>query len=202
MDDTGHALSIDGYNCVTRFKHPHVRAGGVVIYEKRGAATMATPHLLMHINHVESANLYALTDNIGDVCAAEVMVDGVRTLLVSLYISPNTFTDDIELFLLYNLVAYSPKICTMWQGLKRFGYYMSIIITGDFNFKLRDRANYENFRSFALEELGLTVATDPSRSTTLGGSGIDRICVRDVSHVRFTTYTSYFSYHSSAFAIT
>jgi hypothetical protein len=70
------------------------------IYEKSGAATMATEHVLMRIHHVEFANLYARADNIGDVCAAEVMVDGVRTLLVPVYINPNTSTDDIECFLL------------------------------------------------------------------------------------------------------
>jgi hypothetical protein len=97
------------------FKHPEKP-----IYEKRGAATMATPHLFMRmrINHVEFANLYARADNIGDVCAAEVTVDGVRTLLVSVYINPNTSTDDIECFLLYNLMAYSPKFCAMWPRLQ------------------------------------------------------------------------------------
>jgi hypothetical protein len=144
------------------------------IYEKCGAATMATPHLLMRINHFQFANLCARADNIGDVCAA----DGVRAQLVSVYINPNTSTDDIECFLLYNLMAYSAKICTMWPRLKRFGdYNMPIILTGDSNFNLRDRANYEHFRSFVPEELGLTVVTDPSRSTTLGGSCIDIICV-------------------------
>jgi hypothetical protein len=59
MDDTGNAMSIDGYNCVTCFKHPDVRAGGVAMHEKRGATTMATPHLLMCINYVEFENLYA-----------------------------------------------------------------------------------------------------------------------------------------------
>jgi hypothetical protein len=143
--------------------HPNVRAGGLTIYEKRVAATMATPHLLMCINHVEFANLCVGADNIGDVCAADVMVDGVRTLLVTIYINPNTFTDDIECFLLYNLMAYLPKICTMWLRLKRFGYYnMPIILTGDFNFSLRDRANCEHFRSFALEDPGLTLITEPS----------------------------------------
>jgi hypothetical protein len=79
------------------------------IYEKRGAAIMATPCLLMRISHVEFANLYARTDNIGDVCVAEVMVDSVRTLFVFLYINPNTSTDDIECFLLYNMMVYSPR---------------------------------------------------------------------------------------------
>jgi hypothetical protein len=88
------------------------------IYGKRGAATMPTPHLLMRINHVEFANLYARVYNIGDVRAAEVMVDGIRTLFVSVYINPKTSTDDIECFLLYNLMAYSPKFCTMWPRLK------------------------------------------------------------------------------------
>jgi hypothetical protein len=192
MDDTGHAVSIDGYNCVTRFKRPDVRAGGGAIYEKRGTATMATPHLLMRINHVEFANLCVRDDNIGDVCAA----DGVRTLLVSVYINPNTPTDDIESFLLYSLMAYSPKICTVWPRLKQFGYYnMPIILTGDFNFNLRNRANYEQFRNFGLQELGPTVVMDPSRSTTLGGSCVDIICVRDVPYVRRTTYINIHNYH-------
>jgi hypothetical protein len=54
----------------------------------------------------------------GDVCAAEVMVDSVRTLLVPVYINPNTSTDNIECLLLYNLMAYLPKICTMWPRFK------------------------------------------------------------------------------------
>jgi hypothetical protein len=155
---------------------------------------MATLHLLMHINHIEFANLCAQADNIGDICAAKMMVGDVRTLLVFVYINPNTFTYDTECFLLYNLMAYLPKICTM-PRLKRFSYYnMPIILTSDFNFNLRDCANYEHFRSFALEELGLTVVTDPSRSTTLGCSCIDILCIRDFPHVRCTTYISYFSY--------
>jgi hypothetical protein len=88
------------------------------IYEKRGATNMATPHLLMRINHVEFANLYARADNMGDVCAVEVIIDGVRTLLVPFYINHNTSTDDIECFLLYNLLAYSQEIYTMWLRLK------------------------------------------------------------------------------------
>jgi hypothetical protein len=164
---------------------------------------MATPHLLTRINHVEFSNLYARADNIGEVLAAEVMVDGVRTLLVSVYINPNPSTDDTEYFLLYNLTAYSPENCTMWPRLKRFGYFNTpIILTGDLNVNLRDRANYEHFRSFALEELGLTIVTDPPRSTTLSGSRIDIIYVRYVLHVRCTTYISYFTYHRPVFAIT
>jgi hypothetical protein len=51
-------------------------------------------------------------------------------------------------------MAHSPKICIMWPRLKRFGYCnMPINFTGDFNFNLGDRANYEHFRSFVLEEL-------------------------------------------------
>jgi hypothetical protein len=50
------------------------------MHEKRGATTMATPHLLMCINYVEFENLYAWANNIGQVYAAEVMVDGVRFL--------------------------------------------------------------------------------------------------------------------------
>jgi hypothetical protein len=94
---------------------------------------------------------------------AEVMVDGVRTLLISIYINPNTSIDDVECFLLCNLMAYSPMICTMWVRFKRFGSYnMPIILTGDFDYNLRDCANYEHFSSFALEELGLIIVMDPS----------------------------------------
>jgi hypothetical protein len=82
----------------------------------------------------------------------------------------------------------------MWPRLKRFGYCsMSIILTCGFNFNLRDRANYEHFRSFAREELELIVVTDLSQSTALGGSCIDIICVRHLPHVRCRTYISYFS---------
>jgi hypothetical protein len=131
------------------------------------------------------------------------MVDSVRTLLVSIYVSLSTSTDYIKCSLLYNLMAYSPKICTMWSRLKQFSYYnMPIILTRDFNFNLEDRANYERFRRFTLEELGLTTVTDLSHVTTLCGSCIDIICLCDVPHIHCTTYTSYFSCHYPVFAIT
>jgi hypothetical protein len=79
---------------------------------------------------------------------------------------------------------------------------MPIILTGDFNFNLRDHANYEHCRSFILEELGLTVVMDLSRGTTLSGFCIDIICIRDVPYVRCMTYICYSSYHCPVFAIT
>jgi hypothetical protein len=45
--DDDETVLLQGYKCITQFKVQNVRDGGVAIYEKNNATTMATPSLLM-----------------------------------------------------------------------------------------------------------------------------------------------------------
>jgi hypothetical protein len=61
------------------------------------ATTMATPHLLMKLdkqNMAETSFKLPALDSCGDVCAAECPVNGQKVLVVTVYLSPNTPSDN------------------------------------------------------------------------------------------------------------
>jgi hypothetical protein len=49
------------------------------------------------------------TQNQGDICAAECMVNGEKVLIVTLYLSNNTPIDDCKRFILIHLGTFAPK---------------------------------------------------------------------------------------------
>jgi hypothetical protein len=55
----------------------------------------------------------------GDVCAAECFVIGQKVLVVTVYVSPNTPSDDWKSVIFYNLAGYSPKLCKIVFGKER-----------------------------------------------------------------------------------
>jgi hypothetical protein len=58
---------------------------------------MAMPHLLMRLDKQNTAKTsikLAASESCGDVCAAECLVNGQKMLVVTVYISPNTPSDD------------------------------------------------------------------------------------------------------------
>jgi hypothetical protein len=66
---------------------------------------MATPHLLMKLHKQNMANTsfkLAASDSCGDVCAAECPVYGQKVLVVTVYVSPNTPSDDWKFLIFYN----------------------------------------------------------------------------------------------------
>jgi hypothetical protein len=111
------------------------------IYEKNNATTMAMPHLLMKLDKQNTAMKsfkLAASDSCGDVCAAECLVNGQKVLVVTVYISPNTPSDDWKSLIFSNLDGYSPKVRKMFQFLaRRICEDMPIILVGDFNPSVR-----------------------------------------------------------------
>jgi hypothetical protein len=74
------------------------------------ATTMATPHLLMKLhkqNVAKTSFKLAASDSCGDVCAAECPVNGQKVLVVTVYASPNTSSDDLKSLIFSNLAGYS-----------------------------------------------------------------------------------------------
>jgi hypothetical protein len=58
---------------------------------------MATPHLLMKLvkqNMAKTTFKLPTSDSCGDVCAAECPVNGQKVLVVTVYVSTNTPSDD------------------------------------------------------------------------------------------------------------
>jgi hypothetical protein len=111
------------------------------------ATIMPTPLLLMKLdkqNMAKTSFKLPASDSCGDVCAAECPVVGQKLLVVPVYVSPNTPSDDWKSLIFSNLAGYSPKVCKMFKILARRGCEdMPIILTGDFNVNVKHNYNVE-----------------------------------------------------------
>jgi hypothetical protein len=79
--------------------------------------TMATPHLLIKLdkqNVTKTSFKLPSSDSCGGVYAAECPVNGQKVLVVTVYASPNTPSDDWKSLIFSNLTGYSPKMCKMF----------------------------------------------------------------------------------------
>jgi hypothetical protein len=116
------------------------------------AANMATPHLLMKLdrqNIAKTSFKLPASDSCGDDCAAECPVNGQKVLVVTVYVSPNTPSDDWKSLIFSTLAGYSPKVCKMLKFLARRSCEdMTIILAGDFNVNVKDNYNAELVRAF------------------------------------------------------
>jgi hypothetical protein len=65
-------------------------------------------------------------------------------LVVTVYVSPNSPSDDWKSSIFSNLAEYSPKLCKMFKFLARRGCEsMPTILAGDFKFNVKDNYNAE-----------------------------------------------------------
>jgi hypothetical protein len=115
MDDAN-AVSLPNYTLVSQHKREDVRAGGVAIFERNEALTRAIRHELLGLDD-QCYRMRAACSK-GDMCAAEVEISGITTLLVSAYISPGTIPDDLKFLLLRFLMATRPKQLTRSKSSK------------------------------------------------------------------------------------
>jgi hypothetical protein len=82
------------------------------------AITMATHHLLMKLhrqNMAKTSFKLPASDSSGDVCTAECLVNARKVLVVAVYVSPNTPSDDWKSLIFSNLDGYSPKVCKIFN---------------------------------------------------------------------------------------
>jgi hypothetical protein len=88
------------------------------------ATTMATPDHLMKLDKQNMANTsfkLPVSDSCGNVCAAECPVNGQKVIVVNVYVSLNTPSDDWKSLIFSKLAGYSPKLCNMFKLLSRTG---------------------------------------------------------------------------------
>lgn len=198
-------IEIDGFNCVVQFKRPNVRAGGVSIYQKTTASTKASPHAIERLSEQYGAEL-RVADDYGDICAAEVVIMGTPTLLVSVYISPGKGFIIASVIICY--INFIPSTATTLRQKEFFivrtlmtyaKRTMPMIVTGDFNIDLSKSENSQ-FIEFMKTHLRLSLATDPTQATTLGGSCLDLMFIRNI-RAECRRYCSYFSYHRPILSI-
>lgn len=174
-----------GYTCISQSKRPGMRAAGVAIYQHNSASPTAVLHSIQKLSANYDEQL-GLADEYGDVCAVEVQIMGIRTLLMSLYISPDTTIKQKKFFIARNLILY-----------KRSS--MPIVVTGDFNIDVMNGKNIE-FIDYMKQYLSLELQTNPALTTTLGGTCLDLTFTRNID-LKCKRYCSYFSYHRPILSI-
>jgi exonuclease III len=192
-------VHLEGYKCVTQFMSDEQRAGGVVVYEKYGATSMATPHLLMKLSKEDGEEYrIAAAENRSDICAADCMVNGENVLIVTPYISNHTPIDDCKRFILSHLSNYTKMVSVMATEVPNT---MPIIFTGDININSKKEEN-QSFVIFMEETLGLMLMSNPECSTTRSKSCIDMVFARYIDTLKCTKFITYFSYHRPILSVT
>ena len=121
-----------------------------------------------------------LTDNYGDVCAIEVILNGIRTLIFAVYISPETTIKQKKYFMTRNVYSYARQ-------------NISFLVSGDFNIDISKQENVE-FVTFMEESMKLRLLSTSSQATTLEGTCIDLVFGQNID-VESRRYVSHFSYH-------
>lgn len=172
-------VSIEGYHCITEFKRPSNRAGGVAFFQKNTSTLTAIPHNLEQFS--EDHDIILLDANsFGDICATEIVENGILTLFVVVYISPSATYKQKITFLARNLFMYAKK-------------NIRIVVCGDFNIDILKPENVK-FPLFMKQYLHLDLNTDHLQTTTFGRSCLDLVFVRNIQ-AQTRRYVSYFSYH-------
>jgi hypothetical protein len=78
-------------------------------------------HLLMGLdkqNMAKTSFKLAASESCGDVCATECLLWTIL-LVVTMYVSPNTPSDDWKSLIFYNLAGYFPKVGEMFKFLAK-----------------------------------------------------------------------------------
>jgi hypothetical protein len=130
------------------------------------------------------------SDSCADVCVAECLVNGQKVLVVTVYVSPNTRSDDWKSLIFSNLAEYSPKVCKIFKFLARRGCEdMPIILASDFNVNVKDNYNAE-LVVLMKDTFELDVLSDFSQVTTRSNSCIDMVFGRNVDNLSSMNYVS------------
>jgi hypothetical protein len=93
-------------------------------------------------------------------------VNGQKVLVVPVYVSQNTPSDDWKSSIFSNMAGYSPKLCKMFEFLARRSCEdMPIILAGAFNVNVKGNYNAE-LVDFMKDTFELDFLSDLSQGTT------------------------------------
>ena len=192
--DDGTTVAIPGFRQITQPKRETVKAGGVAIYENEDYLRLAAG--------CELALRREIPPNVcGDICSAEVTIDGTQVLLVALYISPGSRLQNIKEFLELNLWAYSHKTNSLKYVASRNLDKIAIMLVGDLNVNLTSGYG-QQLLQFLDDTWNLKINNDISLPTTKGSTCIDAVFSRNMNQIKTLNYVSYFSYHNPLLSIT
>ena len=129
-------------------------------------------------------------DDLGDFCIADIMFDGVRYKIVTVYFNPGiSVTSLIQFFLKFH------HIFTHLPTDLRF------ILCGDFNLNMMNESNQQKLLAFMETTYGFKLANDLAQSTTISQTCLDLIFTRNVTILDCLPHITYFSHHKAIFAV-
>lgn len=183
-------FDIPNFNCIAHFKRDYVRTGGVAIYQNSNDTTnILTPNMDIILKNTGDVNVRCT--GVGDICSAICQTNnGVETVMVIVYISPNTKIEDVKHFIHRALIEYTDEVSVILGG--NF-HQLPMVLSGDFNINFADEKS-EPLRTFLLEKIKLHIYNNPKESTTRYGTTIDAVFSRYLHKIESQTYVSYFSY--------
>jgi len=165
--------------------------GGVAIYQNNNdIINIMTPNIEINVANIVDLNVRR--SNVGDICACLCKLqNGLKIVMVVIYITPNPKLDEVEYFIHRTLLEYTV------EGSKILGgnsHKCPLILVGDFNINFADKKS-KRLTTFLLEKLHLRMNNDPQESTTKYRTTIDAVFSRYLENIKSQTYVSYFSYH-------
>lgn len=184
-------VNITNFKCIAKFKRLSTRAGGVGIYHNSNdVVNVVTSSIDFSVFSPDFHG--SLASAVGDLCMAQCqMENGMKILIVALYISPNQKLDDIINFLHHSLLPYTSEGASL---LGNNNYKIPMILSGDFNVNFASE-NSLKLVEFLKDKLNLSMKNSPQTSTTRSGTTIDGVFTRSLNFVECKPYISYFSYH-------
>lgn len=157
----------------------------MAIFEKASVSVATTPHTIEKLSEQHDPILKE-AENYGDICAADIVVDGCSLVLFCIYLCPSTTVKYGKAFIARHLYHYVSRD-------------VPVIVTGDFNIDVSKQEN-SGFVEF-MTLLGFKLSSDAKLPTTLGGSCIDMVFTRKTPELPTKRYITYFSYHRPLFSL-
>jgi hypothetical protein len=114
-------------------------------------------------------------------------------LVLTVYVSPNTPSDEWKSLIFSNLAGYSPKVCKMIKFLARriCQSYWRVTLTS--TWKIITMPNF--YVEFMKDTFELDVLSDHFQGTTRSNSCIDMVFGQNENNLSCMNCVSYFSYH-------
>ncbi|GFW21554.1 ATP-dependent DNA helicase [Trichonephila clavipes] len=175
-------INITNFKCIAKFKRPNTRAGGVGIYHNSNdVVNIVTSSIDFSVFSPDFHG--SLTSAVGDLCMTQCqMENGMKFLIVALYISPNQKLDDDITFLHHSLLPYTRGGASL---LRNNNDEIPMILSGDFNVNFASDKSLK-LVEFLKDKLNLSMKNSPQTSTR-SGTTIDGVFTRSLNSMEYTT---------------
>ncbi|GFU27330.1 ATP-dependent DNA helicase [Trichonephila clavipes] len=174
-------INITNFKCIAKFKRPNTRAGGVGIYHNSNdVVNIVTSSIDFSVFPPDFHG--SLASAVGDLCMVQCqMENGMKILIVALYISPNQKLDNIINFLHHSLLPYTRGGASL---LRNNNDETPMILIGDFNVNFASDKSLK-LVEFLKDEWNLSMKNSPQTSTTRSGTTIDGVFTRSLNSVEY-----------------